>query len=131
MKDESDSFPSFHPSSFRLHPFSHRNRLPHSARIMSSLPPHEARTMADSASMQDLGPRAELLFAFCRMQLPAVAISFAACGKHLERTFGLFRTKADPAATWPFYLDHLYPVDWFLASACLEGDGRAWEALFA
>jgi hypothetical protein len=87
--------------------------------------------MAEPARMQDLGPRAALLFAFCRMQLPAVALPFAACDRHLERTFGLFRSKVDANATWPGYLDHLYPVDWFLASACLEGDNRAWEALFA
>src|SRR4029078_12162744 len=48
-----------------------------------------------------------------------------------ERTYSLFRDKVDAAATWPAYLDHLYPVDWFLASACIAGDGRAWEALCA
>lgn len=87
--------------------------------------------MATPARSQDLGPRAELLFAFCRMQLPAVALPESACRKHLERCFMLFRDKVDAAATWPAYLDHLYPVDWFLASACIEGDGRAWETLFA
>lgn len=87
--------------------------------------------MAEPARTQDLGPSAELLFAFCRMQLPAVALTFAACRRHLERTFELFRAKVDAQSTWLAYLDHLYPVDWFLASACIEGDGRAWEALFA
>ncbi len=87
--------------------------------------------MAEPARTQDLGPRAALLYAFCRMQLPAIALPFTACDRHLERTFTLFRSKVDASATWPAYLDHLYPVDWFLASACLEGDNRAWEALFA
>lgn len=87
--------------------------------------------MVESARTQDLGLQAELLFAFCRMQLPAVAISSDACSRHLERTFELFRSKVDAEAKWSTYLDHLYPVDWFLASACIEGDGRAWEALFA
>ncbi len=85
----------------------------------------------EPARTQDLGPQAALLYAFCRMQLPAVALSFAACDRHLQRTFELFHSKADASATWPSYLDHLYPVDWFLASACIEGDNRAWEALFA
>lgn len=83
------------------------------------------------AGARDLGPRADLLFAFCRMQLPNIALAMAACRRHLERTYELFRAKVDPHADWTAYLDRLYPVDWFLASACLEGDGRAWEALFA
>ena len=87
--------------------------------------------MAEPARTQDLGPQAALLYAFCRMQLPSIALPFTACDRHLERTFTLFRSKVDANATWPSYLDHLYPVDWFLASACLEGDNRAWEALFA
>lgn len=87
--------------------------------------------MAEPARTQELGPRAELLFAFCRMQLPAIALPFASCSRHLERTFELYRSKVDANASWPNYLDHLYPVDWFIASACIEGDGRAWEALFA
>jgi len=79
----------------------------------------------------ELGPRAHLLFAFCRMQLPSVALPTSACSRHLERTFELFRSKVDPDATWNAYLDQLYPVDWFLASACIEGNPRAWDSLFA
>jgi RNA polymerase sigma factor (sigma-70 family) len=87
--------------------------------------------MAEPARTHDLGPRAELLFAFCRMQLPAIALSAAASYRHLERTFDLFRSKSDLGVNWTAYLDHLYPVDWFLAAACIDGDGRAWETLFA
>ena len=29
------------------------------------------------------------------------------------------------------YLDALYSLDWYLCCACLAGDGRAWELLFA
>jgi RNA polymerase sigma factor (sigma-70 family) len=87
--------------------------------------------MAEPTRTQELGLRAELLFAFCRMQLPAVALPSDACHRHLSRTFDLFRGKVDAEAAWPEYLDQLYPVDWFLASACIEGNGRAWEALFA
>jgi hypothetical protein len=77
------------------------------------------------------GPRAELLYHFCRLQLPAVTMSPGVCGRHLERTFELYRSKVDAAATWDGYLDNLYPLDWFVASACLEGHPRAWELLFA
>lgn len=87
--------------------------------------------MAEPATADELGLRAELLFAFCRMQLPSVVLPVDACRRHLERTFELYREKVDPQARLASYLDHLYPVDWFLASACLSGNGRAWEALFA
>lgn len=76
-------------------------------------------------------PGTDLLYHFCRLQLPSINLSRADSEKHLERTFELFRTKIDPAASWEIYLESLYPLDWFLASACLEGDERAWEHLFA
>lgn len=74
--------------------------------------------------------RLALLYHFCRLQLPAVALSLAATERHLRRTFELYQHK-EPKADWDRFLDNLYPLDWFLASACLEGDGRAWETLFA
>lgn len=87
--------------------------------------------MTQAARTPDPGLRAELLFAFCRMQVPSVALAAEACTRHLERTLRLFREKHDPDATWDSYLDGLYPVDWYVASACLEGNAPAWEALFA
>jgi RNA polymerase sigma factor (sigma-70 family) len=75
--------------------------------------------------------RKALLYHFCRLQLPAVALAAAAFDRHLQRTFDLYRSKAGAAASWDTYFDNFYPLDWFLASACLEGDNRAWEALFA
>jgi RNA polymerase sigma factor (sigma-70 family) len=78
----------------------------------------------------DLRRRAELVYHFCRMQLPGVHLPASACERHLERTFGLYRAKVQ-SAIWAGYLDGLYPLDWFVASACLDGDGRAWEYLFA
>jgi RNA polymerase sigma factor (sigma-70 family) len=51
--------------------------------------------------------------------------------RHLQRTFDLFQAKVESAATWDAYLENLYPLDWFLAAACLDGDLHAWEALFA
>ncbi len=87
--------------------------------------------MTDGSPTPAAGPRAELLYHFCRLQLPAVIMASAACARHLQRTFDLFRAKVDPQATWDRYLDNLYPLDWFIASACLDGNGRAWEILFA
>lgn len=75
--------------------------------------------------------RTALLYHFCRLQLPGVALASEAFDRHLRRTFDLFRKKAGAGASWDQYLDNFYPVDWYLASACLEGDNRAWEALFA
>ncbi|MCI0637511.1 MAG: sigma-70 family RNA polymerase sigma factor [Gemmataceae bacterium] len=78
-----------------------------------------------------LGPRVELLYYFCRLQIPSINLSRDSCGKHLERTFEIYRNKAGASASWNAYLDNLYPLDWFVAAACLEGNARAWEALFA
>jgi RNA polymerase sigma factor (sigma-70 family) len=75
--------------------------------------------------------RFTLLYHFCRLQLPAIALEMAKSQRHLQRTFELFRTKLDVAPTWAFYLDNLYPLDWFVTSACLEGSEAAWETLFA
>lgn len=77
------------------------------------------------------GPRADLLYSFCRLQIPAIDLSVAACIKHLERTFDLYRAKAAGPTSWQQYLDNFYPMDWFIASACLEGHAKAWECLFA
>ena len=87
--------------------------------------------MTDGSPTPAAGPRAELLYHFCRLQLPAVMMASAVCARHLQRTFDLYRAKIDPRATWDRYLDNLYPLDWFIASACLDGNGRAWEMLFA
>jgi RNA polymerase sigma factor (sigma-70 family) len=74
--------------------------------------------------------RLALLYHFCRLQLPVVALSLEAAERRLRLTFDLYQGKS-PAAGWERFLDDLYPLDWFLAAACLEGDGRAWETLFA
>ncbi len=77
------------------------------------------------------GPRADLLYCFCRLQMPGVDLPVERCVHHLERTFRVFEKKAEDSVTWDAYLDHLYPLDWFLASACIEGNRTAWELLFA
>ncbi len=77
------------------------------------------------------GPRVELLYYFCRLQMPAVDLPRERCVHHLQRTFDLFQKKVETPISWETYLDQLYPLDWFLASACLEGNRAAWEQLFA
>jgi RNA polymerase sigma factor (sigma-70 family) len=77
---------------------------------------------------------AKLLYHFCRLRLPAVKLPLEAFERHLRRGFALSRDKHagdGPAPTWEEFLANLYPADWFLASACLEGEARAWEELFA
>src|SRR5580692_6581588 len=77
------------------------------------------------------GPRGELLYYFCRLQLPGIDLPAAVCRNHLLRTYQLFGKKQDAGVSWDSYLDNLYPLDWFVASACIEGNARAWEQLFA
>jgi len=72
-----------------------------------------------------------LLYHFCRTQLPQVRMAPEQLAAHLQRTFELYRAKAGAGASWEAYLEHFYPLDWFLAVACLDGDERAWEYLFA
>src|SRR5579883_778037 len=75
-----------------------------------------------------------ILYHFCRLQLPALALPAAAFERHLLRSFATFQAKrppGQPPATWDAFLDNLYAVDWFLCCACLEGQSRAWEYLFA
>jgi RNA polymerase sigma factor (sigma-70 family) len=72
-----------------------------------------------------------LIVHFCRLQLPAIPLSLDVCQKHLGRTYELYRGKANGEASWEKFLDNLYPLDWYLTAACLEGNARAWEYLFA
>jgi RNA polymerase sigma factor (sigma-70 family) len=75
-----------------------------------------------------------LLYHFCRLRLPALALAFAAFARHLERAYeGLYRVKRAREglpASWEAFLENLHALDWFLACACLEGVPRAWEGLF-
>lgn len=76
------------------------------------------------------GLQTHLLYHFCRLQLPALALTFASFERHLQRVFALYQAK-QPQATRGEFLERLYSVDWFLCCACLEGQSRAWECLFA
>jgi RNA polymerase sigma factor (sigma-70 family) len=75
-----------------------------------------------------------LLYHFCRLRLPAVPLPLPLFDRHLQRAFEMNRAKlANKGASidWETFLDNLHALDWFLACACMEGQPRAWEALFA
>ncbi len=91
----------------------------------------EVQAPAAAPHNGDLGRHAHLLYHFCRLQLPVVVLPAPRCEHHLRRTYEVYAAKANGDASWPKYLDNLHPLDWYVASACLEGDGRAWEYLFA
>ncbi len=90
---------------------------------------------APEANGSSLSPaRLALLFHFCRLQLPVVTLTPAAFERHLRRAFTVYqpkRARAGLDVSWAGFLDNLYAVDWYLDSACLEGDARAWQCLFA
>jgi RNA polymerase sigma factor (sigma-70 family) len=75
-------------------------------------------------------PRVKLLYHFCRLQRPGIRLAPAAFEAHLRRAFDVYRAKVESPA-WAEFFDRLHALDWFIASACLDGDARAWEALFA
>jgi RNA polymerase sigma factor (sigma-70 family) len=82
------------------------------------------------------GPNPELLslllYHFCRLRLPAITLSATAFTRHWQRAFALYRSKVGAGTPSPeAFLEALHGPDSFLAWACLEGDARAWEALFA
>jgi RNA polymerase sigma factor (sigma-70 family) len=87
---------------------------------------------ASDASVATTSPdraRVQLLYHFCRLQLPAVIVVPEVAEQHVRHCFQLYARKAGAAAAWDYFLDNLYPLDWFLATACLEGDSKAWEYL--
>ena len=71
-----------------------------------------------------------LLYYFCRVQLPEIPITIDKADLHLARTFQLF-SKKNSGASFEAFIKTLYALDWFLASACLDGHARAWEYLFS
>jgi RNA polymerase sigma factor (sigma-70 family) len=78
--------------------------------------------------------RTAVLYHFCRLRLPRVALPREAFERHLRRAFELYRTKCAKnglTVAWDAYLENLNALDWFLACACLEGQAQAWEYLFA
>jgi RNA polymerase sigma factor (sigma-70 family) len=73
-----------------------------------------------------------LLYHFCRLRLPTVSLTAAAFSRHLQRAFELYRSKlGEGTPSREAFLEALHGPDSFLAWGCLEGDAKAWEALFA
>src|SRR5205085_2353308 len=72
--------------------------------------------------------RTTLLYHFCRLQVPGVALPPAAFERHLRRTFELFRTK-EPAVTWDAYLDGVSTTDWYVCHASRLTAGAGTQAL--
>jgi RNA polymerase sigma factor (sigma-70 family) len=68
-----------------------------------------------------------LMYHFCRLRLPRIRLALPRFEAHLARALGLYSARTDQTA--PF-VEALHTLDWFLASACLEGHSEAWEALF-
>lgn len=83
-----------------------------------------------SAAAAPSDGKLQLLYFFGRLQLPGVGLSAELFAEHLRRMFDLFRQKM-PQASWERFVADIYPVDSFLTAACLRGDSRAWETLFA
>jgi RNA polymerase sigma factor (sigma-70 family) len=85
----------------------------------------------------DHGPRTtdcRLLYHFCRLRLPDVALPLPLFEGHLRRAFELNcakRARKGETTRWETFLENLHAGDWFLACACLESQKSAWEALFA
>jgi RNA polymerase sigma factor (sigma-70 family) len=74
-----------------------------------------------------------LLYHFCRLRLPDVALSAVAFERHLQRGYALFETRLAREGgqpSWERFLENLHVLDWFLASACLAGQPAAWHRLF-
>ena len=77
--------------------------------------------------------QATLLYHFCRLRLPQVNLPADVFERHTVRAFEMFqakRAKEGQTATWNGFIDNIYALDWFVASACLEGLEEAWRALF-
>lgn len=69
-----------------------------------------------------------LIYFFCRLQMPGLALDAIAFNSHLRRMFDLFHAK-EAQTVWDRFLEAVHALDAFLASACLEGDELAWQTL--
>ena len=86
---------------------------------------------AKSQELVPLTAHSHLLYHFCRMHLPAIAMAPARVAFHLQRTFDLYASKENESVDLQEYLLRLYQLDWFIACGCLEGGRAAWDHLFA
>lgn len=75
-------------------------------------------------------PRLALLYYYCRVQRPQLVVSRATFLRHMGRMYDRAR-HVKPDVSWDAFLVGLQALDAFLAAACLENLGAAWEQLFA
>jgi RNA polymerase sigma factor (sigma-70 family) len=85
--------------------------------------------------MADFRVQAVLLYHFCRLRLPGLALPLPAFTRRLERAFATYQKRAPAengaAPDWSVFLENLHALDWFLACACLESLPGAFETLFS
>lgn len=87
--------------------------------------------------MPKSGVQSTLVYHFCRLRLPRVALPREVFRARLEQTYARYERQAmrSPSTSlplsWEQFLENLHALDWFLATACLEGITAAWETLFA
>ncbi len=83
--------------------------------------------------MADSRVQVALLYHFCRLRLPGLALPMPAFSRHLDRAYAAYQKRIATAggeASWPTFLENLHALDWFLACACVEGLPGAFETLF-
>jgi RNA polymerase sigma factor (sigma-70 family) len=100
------------------------------------------------AEVQAGRPYMHLLYHFCRLRLPNLAVPYSVFARDLERAYEMFRAKKARAQasatqasaggqapeglpTWMEFVEKLHTLDWFLACACRQGQPEAWEGLFS
>ncbi len=74
--------------------------------------------------------RVGIVYQYCRIQFPALAVSEQAFRDHLNRAFATYAPKADGPVTWSSFLTGLYALDWTVCCGCVDGLDAAWEVLF-
>jgi RNA polymerase sigma factor (sigma-70 family) len=80
--------------------------------------------------MADPRVHSAILYHFCRLRLPGIALSQGAFTRQLDRAFERAARQV-AGLSWSAFLEKLHSLDWFLSCACLQGIATAWEALFA
>lgn len=92
---------------------------------MTTQPP-PVRTTADET-------RLKVLYHYCRLQLPEIALTESRFREAIQRTYAVYspKHKGETILSWDTYLAGLYVLDWLVCIGCLNGSERAWEHLFA
>jgi hypothetical protein len=70
-----------------------------------------------------------LVYHFCRVQLPGIALSLPPFEDRLRGMFERAHGSKTPVSGWSEFLEKLQAVDAFVVAACLEGTEDAWQLL--